>query len=89
MVGSITYSFTVYRYRDRETQRERNILVTETERQRETDSPNIHTSLAEVKRLKFMDSGAIHLIGSFPLEAEEREKMTVLEVAFQFTLSVS
>lgn len=34
--------------------------------------PNIHTSLAEVKRRKFMDSGAIHLIGSFPLEALEK-----------------
>lgn len=32
--------------------------------------PNIQTSLAEVNRRKFMDSGAIHLIGSFPLEAE-------------------
>lgn len=27
-------------------------------------SPNIQTSLAEVKRLKLMDSGAIHLIGN-------------------------
>lgn len=36
--------------------------------------PNIHTSLAEVKRRKFMDSGAIHLIGSFPLEAMEKGK---------------
>lgn len=32
-------------------------------------SPNIHTSLAEVKRLKLMDSGAIHLIGSRLIEA--------------------
>lgn len=32
-------------------------------------SPNIHTSLAEVKRRKLIDSGAIHLIGNFPLEA--------------------
>lgn len=32
-------------------------------------SPNIHTSLAEVKRRKLMDSGAIHLMGNFPLEA--------------------
>jgi len=39
-----------------------------------THSPNIHTSLAEVKRLKFIDSGAIHLIGSFPLEAGNRER---------------
>lgn len=31
--------------------------------------PNIHTSLAEVKRRKLMDSGAIHLMGNFPLEA--------------------
>lgn len=36
--------------------------------------PNIHTSLAEVKRLKFIDSGAIHLIGSFPLEAAKPER---------------
>lgn len=31
--------------------------------------PNIHTSLAEVNRRKLMDSGAIHLMGNFPLEA--------------------
>lgn len=31
--------------------------------------PNIHTSLAEVNRRKLIDSGAIHLIGNFPLEA--------------------
>lgn len=31
--------------------------------------PNIHTSLAAVKRLKLMDSGAIHLIGSRLIEA--------------------
>lgn len=31
--------------------------------------PNIHTSLAVVKRLKLMDSGDIHLMGSFPLLA--------------------
>ncbi len=35
----------------------------------EKHSPNIQTSLAEVNRRKFMDSGAIHLMGSFPLEA--------------------
>lgn len=35
--------------------------------------PNIHTSLEDVKRLKLIDSGAIHLIGSFPLEATDRE----------------
>lgn len=32
--------------------------------------PNIQTSLAEVNLLKLMDSGAIHLIGSLPFEAE-------------------
>ena len=31
--------------------------------------PNIHTSLAVVKRLKLMDSGDIHFMGSFPLLA--------------------
>lgn len=31
--------------------------------------PNIHTSLAEVNRRKLIDSGAIHLMGNFPLEA--------------------
>ena len=31
--------------------------------------PNIHTSLADVNLLKLIDSGAIHLIGSLPLEA--------------------
>lgn len=31
--------------------------------------PNIHTSLAVVKRLKLMDSGAIHFIGSLPFDA--------------------
>lgn len=30
-------------------------------------TPNIQTSLAVVKRRKFIDSGAIHLIGSMPL----------------------
>lgn len=33
-------------------------------------SPNIQTSLAVVKRLKLMDSGAIHLIGNRLAEAE-------------------
>ena len=40
-------------------------------------SPNIQTSLAEVKRLKLMDSGAIHLMGSLPLDAS-RWKGTLL-----------
>ena len=31
--------------------------------------PNIHTSLAVVNRRKLIDSGAIHLIGSLPLDA--------------------
>lgn len=30
-------------------------------------TPNIHTSLAVVKRRKLIDSGAIHLIGNIPL----------------------
>lgn len=37
-------------------------------------SPNIHTSLAEVNRRKLIDSGAIHLIGNFPLEATAKER---------------
>lgn len=36
--------------------------------------PNIHTSLAEVNRRKLIDSGAIHLIGNFPLEAKKEGK---------------
>lgn len=32
-------------------------------------SPNIQTSLAVVKRLKLMDSGAIHLIGNRETDA--------------------
>jgi hypothetical protein len=39
-------------------------------------SPNIQTSLAVVKRLKLIDSGAIHLIGNRVSEAG-REKMRV------------
>lgn len=35
-------------------------------------SPNIHTSLAVVNRLKLMDSGAIHLIGNRVTEAAEK-----------------
>ena len=35
--------------------------------------PNIQTSLADVNLLKLMDSGAIHLIGSLPLEAGTQE----------------
>lgn len=54
----------------------------ETERQKATDLnlPNIQTSLAVVNRLKLMDSGAIHLIGSFPLDAEKKRgvRKTVL-----------
>lgn len=38
-------------------------------------SPNIQTSLAEVKRLKFMDSGAIHLIGNRVTEAVEKSPL--------------
>ena len=36
----------------------------------QTQTPNIQTSLALVNRLKFILSGAIHFIGSRPLEAE-------------------
>ena len=37
-------------------------------------TPNIQTSLEEVNLLKLIDSGAIHFIGSRPLEAAgERE----------------
>lgn len=35
-------------------------------------TPNIHTSLEPVNLLKLMLSGAIHLIGSLPLDAIER-----------------
>lgn len=35
-----------------------------------SNSPNIHTSLAVVNLRKLIDSGAIHLIGSLPLDAE-------------------
>lgn len=35
-------------------------------------SPNIHTSLAVVNRLKLMDSGAIHLIGNRVTDAAEK-----------------
>ena len=35
----------------------------------QTQTPNIQTSLAVVNLRKLMLSGAIHLIGSFPLEA--------------------
>jgi len=41
------------------------------EHYRGLDLPNIQTSLAVVKRLKLMDSGAIHLIGNLPLDAGE------------------
>lgn len=37
-------------------------------------TPNIHTSEADEKRRKLMDSGAIHLIGSLPFEAINRQK---------------
>ena len=40
-----------------------------------TDSPNIQTSLAVVNLLKLIDSGAIHLMGSLPLEAEFKNKV--------------
>lgn len=36
--------------------------------------PNIQTSLAEVNRLKLIDSGAIHLIGIRLTEASNGEK---------------
>ena len=35
----------------------------------QTQTPNIHTSDAVVNLRKLIDSGAIHLIGSFPFEA--------------------
>lgn len=41
------------------------------------NSPNIQTSLADVNLLKLIDSGAIHLIGSLPLEAETKTKRYV------------
>lgn len=39
-------------------------------RRKNNNSPNIQTSLADVNLLKLIDSGAIHLMGSLPLEAE-------------------
>ena len=52
--------------------------VSERERERERatcqNSPNIHTSLAPVKRRKLIDSGAIHLIGNLPLLAAEKKR---------------
>lgn len=38
-----------------------------------TSSPNIQTSLAVVKRLKLMDSGAIHLIGNRVIDAAKND----------------
>lgn len=43
-------------------------------------SPNIQTSLADVNLLKLMDSGAIHLIGSLPLEAETKTNTDTLKL---------
>lgn len=40
-------------------------------------SPNIQTSLAEVNRRKLIDSGAIHLMGNFPLEATGKARQAV------------
>lgn len=37
-------------------------------------SPNIQTSLAVVKRLKLMDSGAIHLIGNRESDAAQKKR---------------
>lgn len=40
--------------------------------------PNIHTSLAVVNRRKFIDSGAIHLIGNRVTDADGmEEKMNI------------
>lgn len=61
-------------------EQERTIALIHTNDQ---NSPNIQTSLAEVNLLKLIDSGAIHLIGSFPLEAETEHrhiKMTYIAV---------
>ena len=41
------------------------------------NSPNIQTSLAEVNLLKLIDSGAIHLIGSLPLEADTKTNIKI------------
>lgn len=50
--------------------------------------PNIQTSLAVVNRLKLMDSGAIHLMGSLPLDAEDRNgSYCYTKVTFQIALS--
>ena len=54
--------------------------------------PNIHTSLADVNLLKLIDSGAIHLIGSLPLEAENgiiksNEKGCMIIIAFKYVQS--
>ena len=39
--------------------------------------PNIQTSLAVVNLLKLIDSGAIHLMGSLPLEAGKTQNTHV------------
>lgn len=41
--------------------------------------PNIQTSLAVVNRRKLIDSGAIHLMGSLPLEAEVKRSSSVTD----------
>lgn len=43
----------------------------------EHNSPNIHTSLAEVNLLKLIDSGAIHLMGSLPFEAGKKDLYSI------------
>lgn len=48
------------------------------------NSPNIQTSLAEVNLLKLIDSGAIHLIGSLPLEAEAKTNTDTLKLQNNF-----
>ena len=54
--------------------------------------PNIQTSLADVKRLKLIDSGAIHLIGSLVTEAvrmtPDKKSFLVIYVCIQQNLPV-
>lgn len=47
--------------------------------------PNIQTSLAVVNRRKFIDSGAIHLIGNLPLDAVIAYNKTLTQRHSSFT----
>lgn len=46
--------------------------------------PSIHTSLALVKRRKFIDSGAIHFIGSLHLDAAKMHKHNTVKLPVNY-----